>query len=115
MAIPVPEFGLITAILAIVFGIVVIIWPRVLAYLIAIYLIIIGIIYFVQRYLGWFSIVIPVERQYTVEALRMSISSRVAAVLAIVFGIIILVFPQVLAVLVGVWLIIAGVLYFVKR
>jgi uncharacterized membrane protein HdeD (DUF308 family) len=52
MAIPVPEFGLITAILAIVFGIVVIIWPRVLAYLIAIYLIIIGIIYFVQRYLG---------------------------------------------------------------
>ena len=52
MVIPVPEFGLITAILAIVFGIVILIWPRVLAYLIAIYLIIVGIIYFVQRYLG---------------------------------------------------------------
>jgi uncharacterized membrane protein HdeD (DUF308 family) len=52
VVIPVPEFGLITAILAIVFGIVILIWPRVLAYLIAIYLIIVGIIYFVQRYLG---------------------------------------------------------------
>jgi uncharacterized membrane protein HdeD (DUF308 family) len=52
VVIPVPEFGLITAILAIVFGIVILIWPRVLAYLVAIYLIIVGIIYFIQRYLG---------------------------------------------------------------
>lgn len=52
MNITVANLGLITAILAIVFGIVVLIWPRVLAYLIAIYLIIIGIIYFVQRYMG---------------------------------------------------------------
>ena len=52
MVVPVPEFGMITAILAIVFGIVILIWPRVLAYLVAIYLIIVGIIYFVQRYLG---------------------------------------------------------------
>lgn len=52
MVIPVPEFGLITAILAIVFGIVILIWPRVLAYLIAAYLLIVGIIYLIQRYLG---------------------------------------------------------------
>jgi uncharacterized membrane protein HdeD (DUF308 family) len=45
----------------------------------------------------------------------MSISSRIAAILAIIFGIIILIFPQVLAVLIGIWLIVAGILYFVKR
>jgi|GEM_PF-665744 len=52
MNITIENLGLITAILAIVFGIVVLIWPRVLAYLVAIYLIIIGIIYFVQRYMS---------------------------------------------------------------
>lgn len=45
----------------------------------------------------------------------MSISSRIAAILAVIFGIIILIFPQVLAVLVGIWLIVAGALYFAKR
>ncbi len=43
--------GLVAAIIAIVFGIIVLIKPRVLAYLIGIYLIIIGVIYFIQRYL----------------------------------------------------------------
>jgi len=42
--------ALIMAILAIVFGIIILIWPHVLAYLIAIYLIIVGILYFVSRY-----------------------------------------------------------------
>jgi len=45
----------------------------------------------------------------------MSISNRVAAILAIVFGIIILIFPEVLSVLVGIWLIVTGILFFVKR
>jgi len=43
--------GLVAAIIAIVFGIIVLFKPRVLAYLIGIYLIIIGAIYFIQRYL----------------------------------------------------------------
>ena len=42
--------GLITAIIAIVFGIIVMIKPRVLAYLIGIYLIIVGILFFVRNY-----------------------------------------------------------------
>lgn len=42
--------ALILAILAIVFGIIILIWPHVLSYLIAIYLIIVGILYFVSRY-----------------------------------------------------------------
>lgn len=50
MAITLPESGLLMAILAIVFGIVILVWPRVLAYLIAIYLLIIGIVYLVERY-----------------------------------------------------------------
>ena len=43
--------GLVTAIIAIVFGIIILVKPQVLAYLIGIYLIIIGAIYFLQRYL----------------------------------------------------------------
>lgn len=41
------NLGFIPAIIAIVFGIVILVKPRVLAYLIGIYLIIIGIFYFV--------------------------------------------------------------------
>ena len=40
---------------------------------------------------------------------------RVAAILAIVFGIIIIAVPAILAILIGVYLIIIGILYFVKR
>ena len=43
--------GLIAAIIAIVFGIIVLVKPQVLAYLVGIYLIIIGVIYFLQNYL----------------------------------------------------------------
>ena len=43
--------GLVTAIIAIVFGIIILVKPQVLAYLIGIYLIIIGAIYFIQQYL----------------------------------------------------------------
>ena len=43
--------GLVAAILAIAFGIIMLIKPQIVAYLIGIYLIIIGIIYFVQTYL----------------------------------------------------------------
>jgi uncharacterized membrane protein HdeD (DUF308 family) len=43
--------GLIAAIIAIAFGIIILVKPQVLAYLIGIYLIIIGVIYFLQRYL----------------------------------------------------------------
>ena len=53
MVIPVPEFGLIIAILAIIFGIIILIWPHILAYLVAIYLIVAGIIYLIQRYAGY--------------------------------------------------------------
>ena len=42
--------GLIPAIIAIVFGIIVMVKPQVLAYLIGIYLIIIGALYFLQHY-----------------------------------------------------------------
>ena len=42
--------GLITAIIAIVFGVIVMIKPRVLAYLIGIYLIIVGVLFFVRNY-----------------------------------------------------------------
>jgi len=42
--------GLVVAILAIIFGIIILIKPQIVAYLIAIYLIIIGIMYFVQTY-----------------------------------------------------------------
>jgi uncharacterized membrane protein HdeD (DUF308 family) len=43
--------GLVMAIIAIVFGIIILVKPQVLAYLIGIYLIIIGAIYFIQNYL----------------------------------------------------------------
>jgi len=49
MPFAIPE--LIIAIIAIVFGIIVLVKPQVLAYLIGIYLIIMGAIYFIQRYL----------------------------------------------------------------
>ena len=42
--------GLIPAIIAIVFGIIVMVKPQVLAYLIGIYLIIIGVLYFLNHY-----------------------------------------------------------------
>ena len=42
--------GLVAAILAIIFGIIILIKPQIVAYLIGIYLIIIGIMYFVQTY-----------------------------------------------------------------
>jgi len=40
---------------------------------------------------------------------------RVAAIIAIVFGIIIIAVPQVLAILIGIYLIVIGIFYFVKR
>ena len=43
--------GIVTAIIAIAFGIIVLVKPQVLAYLVGIYLIIIGVIYFLQTYL----------------------------------------------------------------
>lgn len=43
-------FGLVSAIIAIVFGIIILVWPRVLAYLIGVYLIIIGALFFIQRF-----------------------------------------------------------------
>ena len=43
--------GLVAAIIAIAFGIIILVKPQVLAYLIGVYLIIIGVIYFLQRYL----------------------------------------------------------------
>ncbi len=49
MPFAIPE--LVIAIIAIVFGIIVLVKPQVLAYLIGIYLIIIGAIYFIQHYL----------------------------------------------------------------
>ncbi len=42
--------GLVSAIIAIVFGIIILVWPRVLAYLIGVYLIIIGAFFFIQRF-----------------------------------------------------------------
>ena len=42
--------GFVAAVIAIVFGIIVMVKPQVLAYLIGIYLIIIGVIYFIQTY-----------------------------------------------------------------
>ena len=44
-----------------------------------------------------------------------SISGRVAAILAIIFGIIILIAPDILAILIGIYLIIIGILHFVKK
>jgi len=46
---------------------------------------------------------------------ELSPQSRVAAILAIVFGILILAIPAVLHILVGVFLIIVGILFFVRR
>ncbi len=47
--------------------------------------------------------------------ITLSITGRVAAILAIVFGILILVTPQILAYLIGIYLIIIGILHFVKK
>ena len=41
---------MVAAIIAIVFGIVVMVKPKILAYMIGAYLIIIGVIFFIQRY-----------------------------------------------------------------
>jgi len=46
-----PVTGFVAAIIAIVFGIIILVKPRVLAYMIGAYLIIIGAIFFIQRYL----------------------------------------------------------------
>ena len=43
--------GFVAAIIAIVFGIIILVKPRVLAYMIGAYLIIIGVLFFIQRYL----------------------------------------------------------------
>ena len=43
--------GVVTAIVAIVFGIVILKWPKSIAYLVGIYLIVIGVLFFVQHYL----------------------------------------------------------------
>jgi len=43
------------------------------------------------------------------------ITSLVAAVIAIAFGIIVLVKPQILAYMVGAYLIIVGVIFFIQR
>jgi uncharacterized membrane protein len=43
--------GVVAAIVAIVFGIVILKWPKSIAYLVGIYLIVIGVLFFVQHYL----------------------------------------------------------------
>ena len=45
-----PVTGLVAAIIAIVFGIIILVKPRVLAYMIGAYLIIIGVIFFTHQY-----------------------------------------------------------------
>jgi uncharacterized membrane protein HdeD (DUF308 family) len=45
-----PTTSLVAAIIAIVFGIVILVKPRILAYMIGAYLIIIGAIFFIHRY-----------------------------------------------------------------
>ena len=45
---------------------------------------------------------------------ELSLHSRVAAIIAIVFGILILAIPAVLGILVGVFLIIVGILFFAR-
>ena len=42
--------GIVAAIIAIVFGIVILKWPKSIAYLVGIYLIVIGVLFFVQSY-----------------------------------------------------------------
>ena len=42
--------GVVAAIVAIVFGIVILKWPKSINYLVGIYLIVIGVLFFVQRY-----------------------------------------------------------------
>ena len=46
---------------------------------------------------------------------KLSPHSRIAAIVAITFGIIILAVPAALHILVGVFLLIVGILFFVKR
>jgi len=43
--------GVVAAVIAIVFGIVILKWPQSIAYLIGVYLIVIGVLFLVQRYL----------------------------------------------------------------
>ena len=43
------------------------------------------------------------------------IDNRVTAILAIIFGIVILIVPQILAYMIGIFLIIIGILFFVSK
>ena len=43
--------GIVAAIIAIVFGIVILKWPKSITYLVGVYLIVIGVLFLVQRYL----------------------------------------------------------------
>jgi uncharacterized membrane protein HdeD (DUF308 family) len=45
-----PITDLVAAIVAIVFGIIVLVKPQILAYMVGAYLLIIGVIFFIQRY-----------------------------------------------------------------
>ena len=45
----------------------------------------------------------------------LTITDRVAAILAIVFGIIIIAVPAIIAYLIGAYLIVIGILHFVKK
>jgi len=47
----VPISNLVVAIISIVFGIVVMVKPQILAYMVGVYLIIIGVIFFIKQYL----------------------------------------------------------------
>ena len=47
--------------------------------------------------------------------LTVTISGRIAAITAIAFGIVILIMPEIIAILIGIYLIIVGILYFVKK
>ncbi len=49
-----PNLGLIASIIAIIAGIIIIIWPHIISYIVAIYLIVIGIVGIIN-YVRWFS------------------------------------------------------------
>jgi uncharacterized membrane protein len=66
----------------------------------------------IHLYKGWVAIIWKGETNMLTE---LSPQSRVAAILAIVFGILILAIPAVLHVLIGVFLIVVGILFFVRR
>ena len=46
---------------------------------------------------------------------KIIVDNRVTAILAIVFGIVILIVPQILAYMIGIFLIIVGILFFVSK